>query len=113
MYPTPFILILTLITLLPNPTLTQTKPSLPAPIPFASLPSLYTDATTPQNPVNIAQILNTLSLYPLAIDGKNFTALSEVFTEDAIVSQPIHLTLSSSRILGRSFQNTHTSSLKQ
>ncbi|CAI7569724.1 hypothetical protein N7533_002005 [Penicillium manginii] len=40
-------------------------------------PEAYTDAGT------IDAIRNTLAIYPFAIDGKNFDALSKVFTADA------------------------------
>jgi hypothetical protein len=53
-----------------------------APIALSSLadgctPEVYTDAGT------IEAIRNTLAIYPFAIDGKNFDALSKVFTADA------------------------------
>lgn len=93
-----FSLWLTAITLFSNITLITTyntysslsstplPPTLPTPIPFSLLPTTYTPATHPQPATLIAQILNTLSLYPLAIDGKNFSALSLVFTENIIAN---------------------------
>lgn len=53
-----------------------------APIQLSSLandctPESYTDAGT------IEAIRNTLAIYPFAIDGKNFDALSKVFSADA------------------------------
>lgn len=53
-----------------------------APIALSSLadgctPEVYTDAGT------IEAIRNTLAIYPFAIDGKNFDALSKVFATDA------------------------------
>ncbi|RMJ27518.1 hypothetical protein PHISP_01647 [Aspergillus sp. HF37] len=35
------------------------------------------------DPISIESIRNTLALYPFAIDGKNFDALSNVFSADA------------------------------
>lgn len=56
-----------------------------APIELSSLandctPEIYTDAGT------IEAIRNTLAIYPFAIDGKNFDALSKVFSADAIAN---------------------------
>jgi len=65
---------------------TNTTATLAAPIPFSSLPSLYSHAASPQSPVEVAQILNTLSYYPLAIDSKNYDALSQVFTDDVVTN---------------------------
>ncbi|KAK3170332.1 hypothetical protein OEA41_009719 [Lepraria neglecta] len=62
------------------------SPSLPAPIPLPLLPSTYNPSTYPLSATPVAQILNTLSLYPLAIDGKNFSALTLVFTNDIIAN---------------------------
>ncbi|KAJ5742465.1 uncharacterized protein N7511_011484 [Penicillium nucicola] len=55
------------------------------PIEIASLanhctPEIHTDAGT------IEAIRNTLAIYPFAIDGKNFDALSKVFSTDAIAN---------------------------
>ncbi|KAL2036727.1 hypothetical protein N7G274_010522 [Stereocaulon virgatum] len=61
-------------------------PSLPVPIPFSSLPAVYKTATRPQSANTIAQILNTLSLYPLAVDGKAFSTLSLVFTDNVVAN---------------------------
>ena len=73
-----------------NTTLTSAQK---AAIPQSSLPIAYSKATTPQDPKTVGQILNTLSLYPLAIDGKNFAALSLVFTEDVTTnySEPLNI----------------------
>lgn len=49
---------------------------------FSVLPTSYQNAIYPQAAGDVAQILNTLSLYPLAVDGKDFDALSLVFTAD-------------------------------
>lgn len=56
-----------------------------APIALFSLantctPQVYTDAGTTE------AIRNTLAIYPFAIDGKNFDALSKVFTTDAVAN---------------------------
>jgi hypothetical protein len=102
MHLTPRALALTLLSLLPFTTLTLSQtpshtpsplplPTLPPPIPFYDLPSIYAKATTPQPAATIAQILNTLSIYPLAIDGKNFDALSGIFTEDVLVSNHLEV----------------------
>ena len=68
-------------------------PSTPQPIDLVDLPSIYANASKSQNADTVAQILNTLSLYPFAIDGKNFAALSLVFTEDVIAnySAPLNI----------------------
>lgn len=56
-----------------------------APIEISSLasgyaPEIYTDAGT------IEAIRNTLAIYAFAVDGKDFDALSKVFTTDAIAN---------------------------
>lgn len=53
---------------------------------FSALPSLFQSASGPQDPVAIDAIRNTLALYPLAVDGKDFAALSEVFISDAVAN---------------------------
>jgi hypothetical protein len=65
-----------------------TATSLPfgtAPIPLFSLP---TDFPPPaiEDAVDIEAIRNTLALYPFCIDGKNFAALSNVFTTNAVAN---------------------------
>ena len=56
-------------------------------IPFFSLATSYPRATGPnQDPSTLSQIRSTLALYPLAIDGKNFAALSRVFTPDVVAN---------------------------
>ncbi|KAL3475583.1 hypothetical protein BJX99DRAFT_259358 [Aspergillus californicus] len=55
------------------------------PVPFYTLPTLFTPPLHPDTTATEA-IRQTLALYPLAIDGKNFAALSAVFTEDAIAN---------------------------
>ncbi len=64
-----------------------------APIPMSDLPTTFRAASNAQPADTIAQILNTLSLYPLAIDSKNFDALSLVFTADvyANFSAPLNV----------------------
>ncbi|KAM0797088.1 hypothetical protein BDR22DRAFT_975616 [Usnea florida] len=51
-----------------------------------SLPSAYPNSLTAQKPALDLQIRNTLSHYPLAIDGKDFAALSLVFTQDVVAN---------------------------
>ena len=67
----------------------STTTALPAAIPSSSWTAAYASAAYPQPATDIAQIVNTLALYPLAVDGGNFTALSLVFTEDVIADYPI------------------------
>lgn len=56
-------------------------------IPFFSLATSYSRALGPnQGPSTISQIRQTVALYPLAIDGKNFAALSLVFTPDVVAN---------------------------
>jgi len=62
------------------------SPILPRGIPIFNVPNLYAPATNSQPADTVAQILNTLSLYPLAIDGKNFPALSLVFAPNVIAN---------------------------
>jgi len=52
----------------------------------SALPSLLGSAASPQDPVSLDAIKNTLALYPLAIDGKDFSALSRIFTPDAVAN---------------------------
>lgn len=66
-----------------------TTTALPAPIPSSSWAAAYAPAAYPQPASIIAQIVNTLALYPLAIDGGNFSALSLVFTEDVVADYPV------------------------
>ena len=60
----------------------STTTALPAATPSSSWTAAYALAACPQPATEIAQIVNTLALYPLAVDGGNFSALSLVFTED-------------------------------
>lgn len=63
-----------------------TLPKFPTPIPPSSLPIAYPNSLTAQNPIIDLQIRNTLAHYPLAIDGKIFSALSLIFTPDVIAN---------------------------
>ena len=63
--------------------------ALPAAIPSSSWTAAYALAEYPQPATDIAQIVNTLALYPLAVDGGNFSALSLVFTEDVVADYPV------------------------
>jgi hypothetical protein len=51
-----------------------------------SLPAAYAAAALPQDPTAQLQIHNTLGLYPLSIDSKNFAALDRVFTCDVVAN---------------------------
>lgn len=53
---------------------------------FDNLPTAFAGAVHLQNPADVEQIRNTLWLYPLAIDGKNFAALDLVFTQDVVAN---------------------------
>ena len=53
---------------------------------FFSLPVSYSAASLPADPTVQLQIRNTLALYPLAIDGKNFGALNRIFTSDVVAN---------------------------
>jgi hypothetical protein len=61
--------------------------------PTALLPLIFSSASAPQDPLTLGQIRNTLALYPLPIDGKNFQYLGLVFTDDAVAnySAPLNL----------------------
>lgn len=69
--------------------------SFPVGIPLPSLPDLFAPNRNPSPPDLVAesQIRNTLALYPLSIDSKNFTALSSVFHPDAVAnfSEPLNV----------------------
>ena len=67
----------------------STTTPLPAPIPSSSWAAAYAPAAYPQPATIIAQIVNTLALYPLAVDGGNFSALSLVFTENVVADYPV------------------------
>ena len=66
-----------------------TNTTLPVAIPSASWAATYASTAYPQSTRDLAQIINTLALYPLAIDGQNFSALSLVFTQDVIADYPV------------------------
>jgi hypothetical protein len=52
----------------------------------AELPVVYSKVGYPQDPTIIEKIRNTLALYPLAVDGKDFGALDLVFTQDVVAN---------------------------
>jgi ketosteroid isomerase-like protein len=54
-------------------------------IDFYSLPTLFPPPIA-VDPIATEAIRQTLALYPFAIDGKNFDALSKVFTSDAVAN---------------------------
>ncbi|OBT61026.1 hypothetical protein VE03_09626 [Pseudogymnoascus sp. 23342-1-I1] len=56
------------------------------PLRFFNLPTLISAEKSAANPHDIEAIRATLSLYPLAIDGKNFGSLSLIFAEDAVAN---------------------------
>lgn len=65
------------------------NPSLPSntsAVGIAELPATYSKVGYPQDPTIIEQIRNTLALYPLAVDGKDFGALDLVFTQDVVAN---------------------------
>ena len=66
----------------------STTTTLPAAIPSPSWAAAYALAACPKPATEIVQIVNTLALYPLAVDGGNFSALSLVFTEDVVAYYP-------------------------
>lgn len=61
-------------------TTTDVAPIALSAVPDGCTPEVYTDAGT------IEAIRNTLAIYPFAIDGKNFDALSKVFTTNAVAN---------------------------
>lgn len=74
---------------------TSTGPSLTGTdaIPQNSLPTLAAMAPSTVDPISVEAIRQTLALYPLAIDGKNFGALDLVFATNAVAnySAPINV----------------------
>ncbi|KAL5339024.1 hypothetical protein BJX70DRAFT_364810 [Aspergillus crustosus] len=59
---------------------------IPSPVlPFHSLPTLFPPPAT-VDASSTEAIRQTLALYPLAIDGKNFDALNLIFTEDVVAN---------------------------
>ncbi|KFX90165.1 hypothetical protein V490_06615 [Pseudogymnoascus sp. VKM F-3557] len=69
-------------------------------VPPFSLPTLITKDKFKADSQSIEAIRATLALYPLAIDGKNFDALSRIFTKDAVAnySAPLNVLTSLSTI---------------
>lgn len=57
-----------------------------AAIPFFDLPTLVANAPCAANSAIVEAIRTTLALYPLAIDGKNFNALDQIFTSNAVAN---------------------------
>jgi len=55
-------------------------------IPFYNLPNLVAPVAYQVDPLDVEAIRATLALYPLSIDGKNFAALSSVFTSNAVAN---------------------------
>lgn len=78
-----------MVTLFASSSSASTTTALPAAIPSSSWTAAYALAACPQPATEIAQIVNTLALYPLAVDGGNFSALSLVFTEDVLADYPV------------------------
>lgn len=62
-------------------------------IPFFDLPTLVSTGKSKGDPRTIEDIRTALALYPLAIDGKNFDALSRIFARDAVAnySPPLNI----------------------
>lgn len=71
-----------------------------APIPLQALATDFPPPSLPEDAASIEAIRNTLALYPLAIDGKNFAALGRIFKKDAIAnySAPINVLTGLSQI---------------
>lgn len=69
---------------------TDTTPSLSltgtVPIPLYSLPTLVPGSSFQADPYDVEAIRTTMGHYPLAIDGKNFAALSLVFAPNAVAN---------------------------
>ena len=57
-----------------------------APIPISAVATSYPLSLTRQDAAIQDQIRNTLAHYPLALDGKNFAALSLFYTADAVAN---------------------------
>ncbi|KAE9369899.1 hypothetical protein N431DRAFT_414235 [Stipitochalara longipes BDJ] len=55
-------------------------------IPLFDLPALVANASCAADPIIVEAIRTTLALYPLAIDGKNFEALDQVFSSNAVAN---------------------------
>lgn len=55
-------------------------------IPLNDLATLFPNSSGPQDAADFVQIRNTAMLYPLVIDGKNFGALGNLFTQDVVAN---------------------------
>ena len=79
---------------------TFAQDNLTAPIPISAVPTSYPLSLTSQDAELQDQIRNTLAIYPLAIDGKNFPALDLFYTADAVAnySAPINVVTGLSEI---------------
>ena len=56
------------------------------PIPPTEWATSYPGSLTRQDADTEIQVKNTLAHYPLALDGKNFAALDQIFTTDAVAN---------------------------
>ena len=56
------------------------------PVSLFDTPKVFAPSAEPQDPTALAQIANTLALYPLAIDGKDLSQLKNVFFADAVAN---------------------------
>ena len=65
----------------PSETSTATSP-----IDLFDVSTIFADTTSRQDIVAANLIRNTLSLYPYAIDGKNFASLSNVFVDNVFTN---------------------------
>ena len=61
---------------------TTPDPHFTTPIAQFALPTIFPNPPLHASPQDVLAIRNTLALYPLAVDGKNFAAFSEIFTWD-------------------------------
>ena len=61
-------------------------PTLPNPIALVDVPATFANAGKHQSAGTVSQILNTLFIYPLCLDGKDFASLSRVFAENIIAN---------------------------
>lgn len=57
-----------------------------APIPFFDLPDVTSGSSFVASPFDVEAIRNAMAHYPLALDGKNFAALSLVFAANAVAN---------------------------
>jgi hypothetical protein len=56
------------------------------PVPQFDLPNAFPSVQFVADPFDLDAIRNTLALYPLAVDGKNFQALGLVFATNAVAN---------------------------